>query len=392
VVGDPTPYPAPLLPPPFTPPPAPEPHPDDRRRGQFLNFGSRFEQRRMGGESEAEVDGRLLDEDKRAALDTAEAAQYREEGRVLEAALDTSSRERLLGRRGVLFGARPRRRPKTPLSRGRPTPAPSALLPSAEYIRRSRGAAGPRVSCESSPSLLAPRAAATMTTDWGGGSHTHAAGQQQQQQQQQLSDASSLPQRVAAAAVPECPELAREFRDGLIRAAPNEQRGAFVQTGARMAAHKRAAAMGREGALAIAHADYERAIRCYTQALEHYRPAGKAHPLAEPPNCTARECNPVSRQTPDRAIGLSGAVDWPWPSVPAAEIEFAPAGAPADPLCVGVCALWFVCACARVPPGPNQEPLGLGFQDFLDPWAVAGLEQGLRRAEALAARRAEVER
>ena len=32
---------------------------------------------------------------------------------------------------------------------------------------------------------------------------------------------------------------------------------------------------------------------------------------------------PVSRQTPDRAIGLSGAVDWPWPSAPAAEIEFA---------------------------------------------------------------------
>jgi hypothetical protein len=32
---------------------------------------------------------------------------------------------------------------------------------------------------------------------------------------------------------------------------------------------------------------------------------------------------PVRRQTPDRAIGLSGAVDWPWPSAPAAEIEFA---------------------------------------------------------------------
>ena len=33
--------------------------------------------------------------------------------------------------------------------------------------------------------------------------------------------------------------------------------------------------------------------------------------------------SPISRQTPDRAIGLSGAVDWPWPSAPAAEIEFA---------------------------------------------------------------------
>eukprot|EP01047_Picozoa_sp_COSAG01_P003562 COSAG01_NODE_108_length_25947_cov_25.489593_3_plen_61_part_00 len=57
--------------------------------------------------------------------------------------------------------------------------------------------------------------------------------------------------------------------------------------------------------------------------------------------------------------------------------------------CVRVAVCVRVRACAS---GPNQEPLGLGFQDFLDPWAVAGLEQGLRRAEALAARRAEVER
>jgi hypothetical protein len=46
-------------------------------------------------------------------------------------------------------------------------------------------------------------------------------------------------------------------------------------------------------------------------------PAGHSPPPLCVPQC----------QTPDRAIGLSGAVDWPWPSAPAAEIEFAPIGA-----------------------------------------------------------------
>jgi hypothetical protein len=40
---------------------------------------------------------------------------------------------------------------------------------------------------------------------------------------------------------------------------------------------------------------------------------------------------------------------------------------------------------------PNEEPIGQGFQDFLDPWKVAGLEAGLRRAEQLAARKEQIE-
>ena len=71
---------------------------------------------------------------------------------------------------------------------------------------------------------------------------------------------------------PECRELARSFKDGIIRAAPNESAGAFVKTQARSSAHARAHALGREGALQIAHGEYEEAIETFGAALEHYRP------------------------------------------------------------------------------------------------------------------------
>eukprot|EP01048_Picozoa_sp_COSAG05_P029268 COSAG05_NODE_9534_length_618_cov_0.612717_1_plen_87_part_01 len=86
--------------------------------------------RRQAGEDEQQFAVRLQDETERTNLAAMEAQLYAEEGETLAAALERSAEERIAGRRGVLDGVRPRRRPQTPKVYGRPTPSPSALLAS----------------------------------------------------------------------------------------------------------------------------------------------------------------------------------------------------------------------------------------------------------------------
>jgi hypothetical protein len=113
-------------------------HPD-KRGGQFLNFTSttQYDMRKQAEEEEGDFVNRINEEHELAALAAMEAVLFNEEGDSLRAALERSADERIAGRRGVLDGLRPQRRPVTPKALGRPTPAPSPLLPSPEYIRQS---------------------------------------------------------------------------------------------------------------------------------------------------------------------------------------------------------------------------------------------------------------
>ena len=177
-----------------------------------------------------------------------------EEETLLRAALEKTSQERRAARLLVASGAtRPRVRPPTPISRGRPVPTPSPTLPPLEYVR-THGVSGSAAFSRSHDGNSPPRAlppslqpARPRTADAIG---------EDMARKLELDYMQEVVRGDGSQQV-----------DGVIRAAPSDLSDAFVKTDARAAAHAKVTAMKKAGVAQIVSGDYDGAAETFKAAL-----------------------------------------------------------------------------------------------------------------------------